>query len=180
MQAQSGDEPNSLAMNGVRTLVIGNSGSGKSWLAERLAGSLGCAWVDLDLLHWEPGGYNVARKRDEVVALARGAASAESWVIEGIYGWIVSDLLPMATSLVWIRLDESECVANIRQRGMRRGASERSFEGLLKWAETYRGRGGSSSYAAHESIYCSFAREKHCLQSREEIKQFADMARLQG
>lgn len=135
-------------MNLARTLVIGNSGSGKSWLAEQLAISLGTAWVDLDLLHWEPGGYNMARKREDVIAMTRGAAANERWVIEGIYGWIISEILPAATALVWIAVDESECVENIRQRGMRRGGDARSFAELLEWAKSYRSRTGSSSYVS--------------------------------
>lgn len=38
-------------MNLTRTLIIGNSGSGKSWLAERLASQLQIPWVDLDAIH---------------------------------------------------------------------------------------------------------------------------------
>lgn len=159
-------------MNLERTLVIGNSGSGKSWLSERLAASHDSAWVDLDLFNWEPGGYNVARKREDVIAMARDAASAERWVIEGIYGWIVSEILSTATALVWISVDESECVANIRQRGIRRGATAQSFAELLQWAQTYRSRSGSSSYAAHEGIFNSFAREKECLKTRDQVTAF--------
>jgi len=161
-------------MNLAKTLVIGNSGSGKSWLSEQLATSLDTTWVDLDVFNWEPGGYNVARKREDVIALARGAASAERWVIEGIYGWIVSEILSTATALVWISVDESECVANIRQRGMRRGATEQSFAELLQWSKTYRSRNGSSSYAAHEAIFNSFTREKECLKTRARVTAFAD------
>ena len=116
----------------------------------------------------------MARKQADVIAMARAAARAERWVIEGIYGWIVSEILSGATALVWINLDESECVANIRQRGMRRGATAQSFAELLQWAQTYRSRNGSSSYAAHESIFNSFAREKKCLTTRGQVVAFAD------
>ncbi|CAB3806700.1 adenylate kinase [Paraburkholderia fynbosensis] len=167
-------------MNLAKTLVIGNSGSGKSWLSEQLAESLGCAWLDLDLLHWEPGGYNVARKREDVLALAREAASADFWIIEGIYGWIVSELLSTATALIWVRIDESECVANIEQRGIRRGACAQSFAELLQWAKSYRARSGSSSYAAHDAIFRSFARAKHCLQTRDEVTAFAGVGQLRA
>lgn len=67
-----------------RTLVIGNSGSGKSWLSER------------------------------------GAAAADRWIIEGIYGWIVFEILSVATALIWTNIDEFECVENIRHCGMRK------------------------------------------------------------
>lgn len=161
-------------MNPTRTVVIGNSGSGKSWLSEQLAISLGSTWLDLDLFNWEPGGYNVARKREDVIALARDAASAERWVIEGIYGWIVSEILSHATMLVWIGVDEVECVENIRRRGLRRGATAQSFAELLEWAQTYRSRTGSSSYAAHEAIFDSFAGGKDYLGTRAQVTGFAE------
>jgi len=156
-----------------RTVVIGNSGSGISWFSEQLAISLGGTWVDLDLLNWEPGGYNLARKREKVIAMARVAAAEERWVIEGIYGWIVSEILPAASALVWIDVDEAECVANIRQRGMRRGADAQSFAELLDWAKSYRSRSGSSSYGAHEAIYDAFEGPKARLKSRFQVAAFA-------
>lgn len=58
-----------LGMDFTRTLVIGNSGSGKSWLSERLADSLDATWTDLDLIHWQSGGFNVARQRTRQFSL---------------------------------------------------------------------------------------------------------------
>ncbi|MCY0386703.1 adenylate kinase [Robbsia sp. Bb-Pol-6] len=165
-------------MNLAKTLVIGNSGSGKSWLAERLAVLQGGTWIDLDLFNWESGGYDLARKREDVIAMARAAADAERWVIEGIYGWIVSEILPAATALVWLGIDESECVANVQRRGMRRGASAQSFESLLEWAKTYRSRSGSSSYSAHAAIFHTFTRDKVRLTTTDQVTAFArDAAR---
>jgi len=46
-----------------RTVIIGNSGAGKSALAESLAASIHVPVIDLDLLNWEGNGYG--RKRDE-------------------------------------------------------------------------------------------------------------------
>ena len=46
-----------------RVVIVGNAGSGKSWLAERLAHALSVTAIDLDLIHWLPGGYNAARER---------------------------------------------------------------------------------------------------------------------
>ena len=163
-------------MDLTKTLVIGNSGSGKSWLSERIANHLNAAWVDLDLIHWHPGGYDVARPREDAIQLARKAADAERWVIEGIYGRLVGEVQSNATALVWLCLDEAECMVNIQQRGIRRGGSEESFAALLRWAETYRVREGSSSYAAHEVIFNSFARAKKCLRDRNEITNFVNFS----
>jgi len=48
-----------------RTVIIGNSGAGKSALAESLAASIHVPVIDLDL-NWEGNGYG--RRRDEDAA----------------------------------------------------------------------------------------------------------------
>jgi hypothetical protein len=89
---------------GKRILIVGNSGSGKSALADHLAARMGLPAVDLDLLHWENDGYGA--KRDEEVAkrLTADAAAAARWIIEGVFGWMARVALPRATALLWLDL----------------------------------------------------------------------------
>ena len=155
-----------------RTVVIGNSGSGKSWLAEHIAGRLGSDWVDLDHIHWYPGGYGAARPREEAVALIKQAAQPERWVMEGIYGWLVSEVLTYATTLIWLRLPIADCVQNIQNRGIRRGGTAEAFAALLRWAESYESREGSSSYSGHEHLFNSFSGNRVCLTSRAAVTAF--------
>jgi len=61
----------------IRTLIIGNSGSGKSWLAQRLSGQLQVPWVDLDSMHWQCDEHSIARPRAESLGMARIAADEE-------------------------------------------------------------------------------------------------------
>ncbi|GAB7526778.1 hypothetical protein PBS_57690 [Paraburkholderia sp. 2C] len=164
----------STRMNLDRTLIVGNSGSGKSWLAERIANHLGSPCVDLDLIHWLPGGYNIARERDEAVQLLRNAVTTDRWVVEGIYGALVNEIRDDSTALIWVCLDEAECVENIRQRGIRRGGDTASFAALLEWASTYRSRQGSSSYIAHQQLFDDYALDKRILQSRDDVTAFLD------
>jgi adenylate kinase family enzyme len=49
-----------------RILVIGNSGSGKSSLAERLGALMHAPVFDLDLIHWKDDRFGA--KQDEDVA----------------------------------------------------------------------------------------------------------------
>jgi len=157
-----------------RTIIIGNSGSGKSWLAERLAKNNGGACIDLDSVNWLGSGYNRARERSEAIELTKAAASQERWVIEGIYGWLVDEVMSRATALIWLRLSEEECLTNIKSRGRRGNASEQSFADLLEWADTYRIRTGSSAFNAHQRIFDGFPGQKIILLNRDEVVALAN------
>jgi adenylate kinase family enzyme len=80
-----------------RTVIVGNGGSGKSWLAARLAAAVGASAVDLDEIHWLPGGFNARREPATAVKMVRAKAVEERWVVEGVYGWLANEALPRAT-----------------------------------------------------------------------------------
>lgn len=157
-------------MDLTRTLIIGNSGSGKSWLAQRLAERLQAPWTDLDRLHWLSDEHSIARPRAGALAMARIAAGQERWVIEGVYGWIARELLPRTTLLIWLSVADEVCVANIRQREV--NDDERLIT-LLEWAGSYRKRDGSSGYTAHRQLFEGFNGCRIQLMDRTEITDFA-------
>jgi adenylate kinase family enzyme len=159
-------------MDLTRTLIIGNSGSGKSWLAQRLAEQMRAPWTDLDLIHWLSDEHSIARPRAEALAMARIAASKERWVIEGVYGWIVSELLPRATALIWLTVDDETCIANIRQREAKRDEKDEMLIALLEWAGSYRLRVHSSGFAAHQRLFEGFGGSKIQLMDGAEVTAF--------
>ena len=71
---------------GTRIHVIGNSTSGKSTLAARLAEALDATFVELDAINWQPGwvGLN-ATDPDELERRIREATRGERWVVAGSY-----------------------------------------------------------------------------------------------
>lgn len=84
-----------------RIFVLGNSGSGKSWLAGTLADYLDIKRIALDDICWEPGGFYKSRNEDDVVGELQELSYKNNWVIEGVYGNFVEVLFPRLTHLTW-------------------------------------------------------------------------------
>jgi adenylate kinase family enzyme len=160
-----------------RTIILGNSGSGKSWLAKRIAKTLGTEAIDLDSVHWEPGGYNVARDKVLAIEAVRQAAGRPAWIIEGVYGWLAQEAISRATALIWLDTPVDECVSNLRQRGLRRVGDPASLAALLDWASDYLQRQSSSSFVGHERIFETFRRQKFRLSSRRDVDKFLTQVR---
>ncbi|MFA1623414.1 hypothetical protein ACDY96_11450 [Rhizobium mongolense] len=120
-----------------RIFIMGNGGSGKTWLAEQLADRLQIPAVHLDDLHWMPN-FAGERPRDERDRLVAEAADSTSWVMEGIYGSILRQVLPRVNTLIWLDVSDSECTSNLLQRGQTGGGTEVQFEELLEYTRGYR------------------------------------------
>jgi len=155
-----------------RTVIIGNSGAGKSVLAERLATLVHVPAIDLDLLHWEDDGFR--RKRDEEVArrLVRDEAAAPRWIIEGVYGWLAEIAMPRATTLIWLDLPWTACRDGLLARRRRHGETDADLANLMAWCEDYWDRQTSSSFKGHSRLFEGFPGMKLRLNSREEVHQF--------
>ena len=84
---------------GWRIHVIGNSSSGKSTLAARLAKSLDATFVELDALNWKPGwvGLNEVDPA-ELERRFQAATQGERWVAAGSYS-------AFSQRAFWARLD---------------------------------------------------------------------------
>ena len=151
-----------------RVLIMGNSGSGKSWLAARLGRALGLATTDLDEIHWLPGGYEQKRERGEAIQLVVAAASGQAWIVEGIYGWLIAPISDKATFLIWLDLNWDDCYGNLKDR-YRGKTDSRSFRDLALWTEDYWNRQSPSSFSGHKEIFESFAGPKARLRTRPDV-----------
>ena len=154
-----------------RTLIMGNSGSGKSWLADRMGRALGLATTDLDDIHWLSGSYEQKRERGEAIQLAVAAASGQAWIVEGIYGWLIEPISDKATFLIWLDLNWDGCYGNLKDRYGGKTDSP-SFHELAVWAEDYWNRQTPSSFSGHKAIFDSFAGPKSRLRTRRSVAEF--------
>jgi adenylate kinase family enzyme len=94
-----------------RIHIIGGSGSGKSYVAAKLAQRFGVPAHELDELFWDraTGRYGIRAdpaKRDQQLAVI---VAQDGWIIEGVYyQWLtpsfaVADVIIALTPSIWIR-----------------------------------------------------------------------------
>lgn len=100
--------------------MVGNSGSGKSLLARRIALALDVPQVELDAIHHLPGWQPI----DPEAFLAQVAAIAadEAWVVDGNYRAVVIDgpVWQRADTVVWLDLPRSTVMWQVTRRTVRR------------------------------------------------------------
>lgn len=110
-----------------RVAVFGTTGSGKSWLAERLADRTGLRVVELDALFWgrdwQPATLDLFRHRVE------SEISDDGWIVVGIYGQVRDLVWPQADTLVWLDLPLSVVMWSLLRRTVKRAVTREELWG---------------------------------------------------
>jgi adenylate kinase family enzyme len=103
-----------------RVSVVGNSGSGKSQLASRLAEALGVPCVELDAIHHLPDWQPI--EPDEFLARITEVTTSDRWVIDGNYRTVVLDgpVWERADTVVWLDLPRRTVMRQVVGRTLRR------------------------------------------------------------
>lgn len=159
-----------------RLILLGNSSSGKSTLAARLARGHDLGHLDLDTLAWAPTSPPVRKALDEsATALDAFVAARDRWVIEGCYADLVELVLPRCTRLVFLDPGTDACVANARARPWEphkypsKQAQDANLEMLIDWIRAYETRDDVFSRTAHRRLFDGFGGEKVVLERRDAI-----------
>ena len=147
----------------MRLLIVGNSGSGKSWKARALAQQHQLAHLDLDTIYFVPGLVAVARPMQLVLADLNAFIDANpAWVAEGCYGDVIEAALPFCSELLFMNPGQDACLANNRKRPWEphKYASKQQQDSmlpfLLDWVAKYDERSDNYSYQFHRRLFDSF------------------------
>jgi len=160
----------------MRILIFGNSGSGKSHYATRLAAALALAHLDLDRIVWQPD--RIAEPRPPAAARADLAAFIEAhpaWVIEGCYGELIEAAAARCTELVFLNPGIEACLANNRRRPWEphkyqtKAGQDAMLPALLDWVRAYATRDDPWSYAYHRRLFDAHAGPKRELTALPEV-----------
>ena len=97
-----------------RVLVLGNSGSGKSSFAEKLAGKLKIPCIHLDSHYWKPN-WNPTPK-EEWPALVRRLINEEEWVMDGNYSTTLEERIQQADTAIYLRVSRPVALWRVMKR----------------------------------------------------------------
>lgn len=162
----------------MKFVIIGNSGSGKTWLANQLAPYYGATIIHLDELFWMPGGFDRVRRQEEVLSLVQQSKKGTAWIVEGVFGELAEEYLAEAEALVWLDLEWALCRSRLEQRGseskahMSRTQSTDGLVRLIEWASQYYSRIDSRSREGHSRLVQAFTGTRFHLQTETAILEF--------
>ncbi|MGH3929553.1 MAG: DNA topology modulation protein FlaR [Pseudonocardiaceae bacterium] len=117
-----------------RIAIIGCGGSGKTYLANRLA-----ALLNLPLTHLDGVYYDADWKplpQEEFAAIQHDLVSAPRWLIEGNYAGTLPIRLAMADTVIFLDLPAVTCLIGIARRRWRYRGGQHAQEGVydhLTW-----------------------------------------------
>lgn len=158
-----------------RIAILGNAGSGKSYLAAKLAAKHALPVLNLDDLFWmPPGQYVTKRPADQLRTLVEPRRLELSWIVEGIYGELIESFLDCADVLVWIDVpwEVSRMRLENRRKEIQGPFDEEAFAKLLAYAEAYWQRQDGRSHAGHRRLFDGFSRRRKHLTSALAVDAF--------
>ena len=103
----------------MRTVIVGNSGSGKSWLAKRLGERTFAQVIHLDEIFWLPGGFNEKRSSSEVQNLVDSRKVDPDWIVEGVFCRFGETIFVFGANIDMARFSMERVQTKARSTGFR-------------------------------------------------------------
>lgn len=116
--------------------MVGNSGSGKTTVARRLARTLAVPHVELDALYHQPGWRELPEP--EFRQAVATAVAGQGWVVDGNYSQVLDLVRARADTVVWLDLPRPVVMRQVVARTLARGLLRRELwngnRESLRWA----------------------------------------------
>lgn len=97
-----------------KIILLGSGGSGKSWMAKRIAEITGYPLYHLDKEHWQPGW--VMASREEKIARQKEIIGGESWIIDGNYNSTMELRFAAADLIIFLDIHRIVCIVSAAKR----------------------------------------------------------------
>ncbi len=159
----------------MKTILLGNSGAGKTRLARRLQRDDGAALLCLDEVAFAQG----AERRPlagSVAAAEAFIAANPSWIIEGCYADITEALLPRCERLIFLNPGVEACLRHCRQRPWEpdkyasREEQDSHLAFLLEWVQQYESRTDEYGLKRHRAVFDAFQGDKRELRDPDHYR----------
>lgn len=140
-----------------RIIIVGCSGSGKSWLAKRIASITGYPLTHLDNEFWNPNW--VATPKEEWICKQQELISGEKWIIEGNYNGTMEMRFTSADLVIFIDINSITCIWRVfRRHGKKRSdlpeyldeKIDSEFFEFCKWIWDFPKKGRNTILDLHE------------------------------
>jgi len=142
-----------------RIILVGNCGSGKSWLAKHIASITGFPLFHLDKEIWQPGW--VMPSTDEKIAIQQRLISGQRWIIDGNYNSTMEMRFAAADLVVFLDINRVTCILSAMKRtGKKRSdlpdyldepkVFSRDFFDFCKWIWSYPETGRKTVMDLHQ------------------------------
>jgi len=157
----------------MKVAIIGNSGSGKSTYASKLAEGCPTSILDLDLVFWRPGSLVERPAAERIADVQRFCGKHDSWIIEGCYADLIAASFPWRPELIFLDPGRDFCLSNCRQRPHEshkyptKEDQDRNLDFLIRWVSDYYHRDGLMSYRAHQALFDGYEGPKIRMQSQD-------------
>ena len=151
----------------MKIVVFGNSGSGKSTYAKKLAKKNLLSHLDLDTVAWKDSEPMVRRPiEDSKSEISNFIDTNKSWVIEGCYSGLLLFVLSYCNEVYFLNPGVDTCVHQCKTRPFEphkyKSIEEqnKNLEMLVEWVSQYPNRGDEFSLKAHRKLFDSFLGKK--------------------
>ena len=154
-----------------KVVIFGNSASGKSSLAKKLAKQEQLAHLDLDTLAWLPAATATSPPQRQQLDVSMTEIKTfieqhNAWVIEGCYSDLLAPILAKCSEIIFLNLPIESCIDNAKNRPWEahkyesKAAQDANLAMLIDWIAQYDQRSDSFSKAAHQELYDGFSGNK--------------------
>lgn len=161
-----------------RILIIGNAGSGKTWLGKALSQKMNIPLFQMDAIRWDQSGYEIRREASDINKDLEDIKNQDQWILEGVFGKMAEVCLPFSTLMIWLDLPWEECKQNLHSRGpqfdehLNPVEKEEALTKLLEWASEHELRTDANSWGFFNDLYTGVTYKKTRLRNREEVIEF--------
>lgn len=148
-----------------KILIFGNSGSGKTTMAMRLAEEYALPHLDLDNVSWASPGVRKSFA-ESLEAMKDFMDQHPAWVIEGCYGSLLQAVAGQCNEMHFLNPGIEACLKHNLQRPWEphkypsREAQDKNLEMLQAWVKDYESRDDEYSLSAHRAIFDAFTGNK--------------------